>query len=152
MMNFRSIRATLAGVAGLLLFCPLVAQAQKKSEDVVKATASADKAGADGRQMVTITLEIDPKYYIYANPVGNEDLASNQTTVTIAGKGVKIDYPAGDVKKDKIVGDYRIYKGKVTIKASVERSENGPLDIGVRVQACSDKACLAPGTVKVSVP
>src|SRR5271167_4060023 len=76
---------------------PLLAQG-KKSDSVVKAKATADKP-ADGKQVVTITLQIDPKYHIYANPVGNPDHESSQTVVTVGGKAklesVKVDYPPG---------------------------------------------------------
>src|SRR5262249_49114804 len=115
------------------------------------------KPGDDGKQLVTITLEVDPKYHLYANPVGNADLESNQTMVTVTGKGkpeVKVDYPAGELVKDKVVGDYKIYKGKVTIKATVRRAKGarGRLQVAVKLQACSKKACLTPATVKLSVP
>lgn len=137
-------------LAGLLAAgAPAPAQG-KKSSDVVKVSAAAEKADADGKQVVTLTLDVDPKYYIYANPVGNADFESNQTSVSAAG-GAKVEYPAGEVVEDKVVGNFRIYKGKVTIKAVVQRGA-GPLELAVKLQACSKSACLLPGTVKVTVP
>lgn len=153
-MNTRSILGLTAALATLLLVTP-AAPAQKSSGDVVKASVAVEKPDASGKQVVTITLDVDSRYHIYANPVGLEDLASNQTVVT-GGKGaaggVKVEYPAGELKKDKIVGDYRIYKGKVTIKAAVQRAGADPVELTVKVQACSDKACLAPATIKLAVP
>jgi DsbC/DsbD-like thiol-disulfide interchange protein len=143
--------------AGLVLLAGPVALAQKKSDSAVKAKATAGKIDKDGKQVVTITLEIDPKYHIYANPVGLADFADTQTTVTISGKvkpeSVKVDYPAGETKKDKTVGDYKIYKGKVTIKATVQRAkgDTAALSAAIKVQACTDMSCLLPATIKLAV-
>jgi hypothetical protein len=157
-MNIRQTTTVVALIAGsMLAVAPVLAQG-KKSDSVVKVSARGEKPGADGKQVVHITLEMEPKWHVYANPVGNEDIASNQTTVSITSKSklesVKIDYPAGELVKDKVVGDYKIYKGKVTIKATIQRGKDdtGALDVTVKLQACSDKECLLPATVKTSVP
>src|SRR5207244_2341203 len=77
----------------------------KKSDTVVKAEAKADKIGADGTQVVTITLTIDKGWHLYANPVGNADLSDNQTTATLSStnklQDVKVEYPEGKLVKDK---------------------------------------------------
>jgi thiol:disulfide interchange protein len=128
----------------------------RKSVDAVKVKATAGKPDADGKQVVTLELQIAPKFYIYANPVGNEIVESAQTTVTLTGKGKleKVEYPPGKVKKEKTTGDLKIYKDKVTIKATVQRAkgDKGALELGIKVQACDESRCLLPGTIKVSVP
>ncbi|MFM7149244.1 MAG: protein-disulfide reductase DsbD N-terminal domain-containing protein [Gemmataceae bacterium] len=129
----------------------------KKSDSVVKAEIKAGRPGGDGKQELAVTLTIDPKYHIYANPVGNEDFSSNQTTLSVTGKNAdeaKVEYPEGVTKKDGIVGDYKIYHGKVTLKALVQRSAGGnsPLEVKVKIQACSDKTCLMPATITLMVP
>lgn len=147
------IRMT-ALVAALVLMTSPAAQAQgKKSDSVVKASVKADRADASGKQAVTITLDVDPKYYIYANPIGNKDFEENQTTLTAAGKAkvVSVEYPDGEAVKDKVVGDYKVYRGKVTIKAVIERGGDAP-ELAIRLQACSKTSCLLPATLKVSVP
>src|SRR5437879_3352165 len=58
----------------------------KKSDAVVKVSAAADKPDADGKQVVTVTLAIDSGWHTYGNPVGLEDLADAQTTVSFTGK------------------------------------------------------------------
>jgi uncharacterized protein YyaL (SSP411 family) len=132
--------------------------APKQSDKVVNVTASADKPGADGKQTIKIKLVVDKDWHAYANPVGNEGLESAQTTVTVSGKakpkGVKIDYPQGKIVIDPIVGNYNVYEGTVEIKAVVQRAagDSGPLDVSVKLQACNDKMCLPPATVKLSVP
>jgi DsbC/DsbD-like thiol-disulfide interchange protein len=160
---FASRRASPTALA-LMVFgaCALVlghAQAGgKKSDTEVKATAKADRPDNEGKQTIHLTLTINKGWYIYANPVGNEDFAANATTVTaIKPKplAVAIAYPTGKVKKDTVVGDYRVYEEQVTIPIQVRRAagDNGPLELDVRVNACNTKMfCLPPGILKVTVP
>jgi DsbC/DsbD-like thiol-disulfide interchange protein len=132
--------------------------APKKSDSEVKITAKADKPDGDGKQTVTVTIMINKSWHIYANPVGLDDFANAATVVTVTGKNkledVKVDYPAGTLVKDKMLGNYRVYEEKVEIKAVVKRAKNdtGALEVSVQLMACNDKnACLAPATVKVPV-
>jgi hypothetical protein len=133
------------------------AYSQKNSADVVKATATADKPDADGKQTVTITLNIEKPWHLYANPVGLKDLTDNQTVVTFnaGGKAIKanVTYPEGKLLKDDIVGDYKVYEETATIKATVvhAKDDTRPLTVEVRVNACNDKRCLLPGTITVPV-
>lgn len=140
-------------------FVAAQAKGPKKSDGVVKASLKAEpeKPGAGGRQVVTVTLEVEKKWHIYANPVGNDDLKDSQTVVTVTGKSspkVKVEYPAGKVIKDKVVGDYKVYEDKVAIKLTVERNagDKEPLEVNVKFQACDDKSCLLPATVKLTIP
>ena len=116
------------------------AQAQfKKSDSVVKVQAKGEKIADDGTQVVTLTVTIDKSWHLYANPVGNPDYLDNQVTVTLSSKtklqDVKVEYPAGTVVKDNVVGDYRIYEGTVTIKAKVQRAKGDTeaLDASVKL-------------------
>src|SRR5262249_51633681 len=90
----------LAGCLGLAAGASGGAGPGKKSDAVVKADARADKPGADGQQTVTVTLDVSKPWHLYANPVGNKDLADVETTVSVAGKAKveKVEYPAGKVK------------------------------------------------------
>jgi hypothetical protein len=139
-----------------LLPSTLLAQKAKDSSGVVKVSAVLGKADADGNQDVTITIKIDPKYHLYANPVGNDSLKAAQTSVTFSTKlegEPKFEYPAATKEvKDDVVGNYKTYEGSVTIKARVKRvkGDTGPLDLSVKLQACDDKSCLLPATIKVT--
>jgi uncharacterized protein len=156
-MNRRQLAAAIAVLgAGLALTAGSAAAAPLKSDSVVKATAVAAKPDADGKQTVTLTLSIDKGWHLYANPVGNEDLASVQTNVKVKAAGaldaVTIDYPAGKKIKDAVVGEYTIYEDKAVITINVKRAkgDDSPLDLTVKVQACSDKECLLPAEVKLT--
>ncbi len=144
--------------ASLVSALPGTAGAQpKKSDSVAKVTATAGKPDAAGKQVVTVTMKLEKGWHAYANPVGLDDLKPAQTVVTVTGKekpqDVKVDYPPGKLIKDKVVGDYKVYEDKVEIKAIVTRAkgDTGPLEVTVKFQACNDKTCLLPATVKVTV-
>jgi DsbC/DsbD-like thiol-disulfide interchange protein len=154
----RARRAVLAFavLAGSALVLVPVQAGGKKSDSEVKATAKAERPGSDGKQTIRLTLNINKGWYIYANPVGNEDFAANATTVTVKPKPQTVDvsYPEGKVKKDNVIGDYRIYENEVIIPIHVQRGigESGPLELDVRVNACNTKMfCLPPGVIKVTV-
>jgi Disulphide bond corrector protein DsbC len=151
--------AVMAVVVGVALGAGLLntpAQAGgKNSAENVKIKATSEKGG-DGARVVKLHLTIAKDWYIYANPVGNEDFASNATTVTVKGvkaDAVKVTYPKAKVKEDKTIGNYNYYTGDVTIEATV-RDASGPLEFDVQVNSCHliRGVCLAPGTVKVTVP
>jgi DsbC/DsbD-like thiol-disulfide interchange protein len=145
----------MASLFALTILAPLTAQIPK-SDSKVKVTATADKPDADGKQSVTITLDIEPEWHLYANPVENDSFAPVQTRVKFLTKveDAKVTYPEGKLIKDKTVGDYRTYEGKVVIKATVKRmkSDTGPLEFSIKVQACDKSNCLSPAEVKKSVP
>jgi DsbC/DsbD-like thiol-disulfide interchange protein len=154
----RGIAAGCTALALVLAAAP-AGWAQKGSASKVKITATADKPDANGKQTVTIALNIDKGWHAYANPPGPEDFAGIPTSVTITAKqkpkSVTVDYPKGKLVKDAKQGDYRIYENKVTIKAVVQRAkgDTGPLQVAVKIQTCSEelKACLFPSTVKLTV-
>lgn len=131
--------------------------AQGEETKVVKATVKATPSKIEGTQELTLTLDIATSFHIYANPVGLEDLENVQTSLKVTGKtppkSVKADFPKGKLVKDKLVGDHYIYEGKIVIPVKVVRAEgdNGPLDITVKYQACDEKRCLAPASIKIEL-
>jgi DsbC/DsbD-like thiol-disulfide interchange protein len=156
--------AMIIGLAGVFLFgaaglFDLEAQAIK-SDSEVKVAAKADKPTADGKQKITVTLTINKGWYIYANPVDNEDFESAKTVVKIGGnkkvEELKIAYPAGIVKKEAApIGNLKVYKKQVSIPVTVQwAGQPEALEISVRFMACNEEKgqCLLPATVKVKVP
>lgn len=124
-----------------------------RSDAVVQAQASAQNPDASGIRLVTLTLAIDPGWHLYANPVGKEPVGT-PTTVSVPGARpdeVRVEYPPGKLVKDDVAGDHYVYEGRVTIRASVRRPP-GPLDVNVKIQACTKTKCLMPATLTLSVP
>ena len=155
MPRVRSLAVPALAVAVLLAAYSRAASAPE-SKDAVKITATADKPDADGKQTVTITIDIQKPWHLYANPVKNEDMVNSQTVVKFAANNkpltdATIKYPAGVEKKDATVGNYMIYEGKVEITATVRRAKDdtSPLEVSVQVAACDENKCLLPSTVKV---
>jgi hypothetical protein len=119
----------------------LLAQGRKfETAGHVKVTAMASKPDGSGQQSISIVLDIEKDFYIFANPVGNEDLQPSATSVrlTVEGKPVaaKVSFPPGKIVKNKLIGDYQIYQGTITIQAVVIRplGSNIPLEamVGMR--------------------
>jgi DsbC/DsbD-like thiol-disulfide interchange protein len=129
-----------------------------RSDSVVKATASAEKPDADGKQVITVKLAVEKGWHVYANPIGAE--VGIPTKVTVEGKkpeDVQIDYPKGRAIQDPMEGTYRIYEDEAAIKVSTHRTgDDSPLKLKVKFQACTGAGpggkCLAAATVELSVP
>jgi uncharacterized protein YyaL (SSP411 family) len=126
-----------------------------KTEDVVKIGATLGKP-IDGKVTITIKITVEKPWHIYANPTGNPMVqGSTAIAVRINGKPAKaeITYPEGSPIKDDLVGDYRVYEGEVTLKATID-SVDGPVEVTAKVQACTsgkDGRCLLPTTLKTLV-
>jgi uncharacterized protein len=149
-------------VAFVFVALSALVQGADKSDSKVKIKTEASQIDGDGKQTVTLDLDIEKGWHLYANPIGNLAMEASQTVVTVksgaALKDVKIEYPAGKVIKDKD-GDYRIYEDKVVIKAQVVRTagDSSPLEVSMDLSACSFDMpgkrgrCLFPATVKLTV-
>jgi uncharacterized protein len=131
----------------------------KNTGDVVSATATAGKIGANGMQEIVVKVAIAEPWHVYANPVGNEELLASQTVAEVRANGKEIKatatYPKGNTLKDP-KGDYQIYDGEIEIRLAVEwgKGDPTPVEVRLKVQACvgGDNArCLMPVTLKVPV-
>jgi DsbC/DsbD-like thiol-disulfide interchange protein len=145
-------------IAGLTLTASHAAAAPT-SADKVKITAKATAPDADGNQVLTLELNIEKPFHLTANPAGNDTYEENQVVVKVEARekpaSVKVEYPEGEVYKDKATGDsFKIYHDKATIKAKVQRAkgDTSPLQVSIFLAACDDKACLPTSTVKINVP
>jgi DsbC/DsbD-like thiol-disulfide interchange protein len=160
MMRTITSRPILRATAVLGLFAALFggwAQAAEKSDSKVKAEVKADKPDASGKQTVSVTLNIDKAWHIYANPVGGDPFLEPGATKLsfLAGtakiEDAKVEYPKG--KRVTVKGDsYNVYEDTVTIKATVQRPKDGPVKLKIKVQACNDSNCLLPGEILVDLP
>ena len=130
---------------------------------VVTASAGAPSPAVvapGGEFSVTLTLAIQGKYHLYANPAGSEEVIP--TVIDLAPTPLAtlatVMYPPGVTKVLESSGPRPVvlYEGKVTVTARVKLAADakpGPATIRVRVhyQACDDRACLAPATLDVPV-
>ena len=144
-----------AGLAWCLV--PSTNAGEGKGASVVKASATATKPDTEGRQSITIQLDIKEGHRILANPVQCAELASVQTTVTIASakklQEVKIEYPQG--KRKALGGDdiFYVYEGKIKIKAFVKQSEGdaATLDATIRCFPRNDTRVCLPERIKLQI-
>lgn len=136
---------------------PTANAGEGKVASVVKASAIATKLDTEGRQHLTIQLDVKEGHRILANPVQCADLVSVQTTVTIASakklQEVKIEYPPG--KRKVLFGDevFYVYEGRVKIKAFVKRSEGDttPLDVTIGCFPRNDVRVYLPANIKLRI-
>ena len=130
-----------------------VASAQPVTVTVSPPTASAARGGVAD---VTVRIEIAKGYHINSHkPAG--DLVP--TELTFAGNNAaslgKVAYPAGKkVRLGFSAQRLSVYQGAVAIRAQVAVARDaapGKVEIvlQVRVQPCSEEACLAPRTLSV---
>lgn len=131
---------------------------KKRSDSVVKVKAKLDDKAPAGKAVVVLQLEIEPGWHLYANPPEHEDLGDSQLVVKVAGSdAAKIEYPKGKLVNDKFLGKFKKYDEKIEVRAIVDRKagDNGPIQLTISLQSCSDSApliCLPPAIVKVTVP
>ena len=126
------------------VFCwatvPALAQSERsKTATYVKVQATAEKPNGTGHQVVTISLDIDEKYFLIGDKVP-DDLAESRFRVRflINGKPAEseITYPAGKIEKNKPLGDFTIYEGKVTCKGTIRREagDTSPIELVISMQ------------------
>jgi len=145
-------------VVGVVFMIGAATQAGEKSDSKVKATASAKKPGADGKLLITIKLEIEQGWSIYANPINasTELLAGKETRVAFQAKDKVMGvarYPKGKQRTDEKV-KFDVYESSVAIQADVQRTlgDTSPLEISIHVNALRKGERLLPGVIKLKLP
>ena len=138
-------------------FCGTKDKKRFDSAEKVKATYVASKIGADGKQTVTLTLDIEEGWYIYANPVGVDDFEINRTRITVkaGGKLTDVQYPPGKLKEIAALKiKLNTYPERVVIPVVVQRKlgDTSPLQITIQVNACDKGTCLPPGKKELTIP
>jgi len=133
---------------------PAIAPAQPVTVTVSPSTGSATRGGAAD---VTIRIEIAKGYHINSHKPAAGDLVP--TELTLEGSDVaslgKVAYPAGKkVRLGFSALPLSVYEGAVTIRAQIAVAWNAAprkveVSLNVRVQPCSEDACLAPRTLSV---
>ena len=130
------------------------------SVDVVKANAEELTVAAGESGEVVVRLQITDGYHVNANPASFSYLIPTQLELTPAdGIAVEfITYPDPLTRKFSFSEKpLAVYEGETTLKARLKAdkaSKPGPhnLSAKLRVQACDDKVCYAPGAIDLVVP
>jgi len=144
--------AVIAGVAATAQAAP-----PQAATAIAKLSKSTLRPGES--TFVTVYLTIKKGYHANANPASAKYLVP--VTAMVSGDGVSVGkpvYPKGKPKKfsfsDQVLS---VYEGQVAIKVAVRASVKAKtggyhLNVKVRYQACTDRSCLIPQTISLSVP
>jgi uncharacterized protein len=119
--------------------------------DHVGATASA--ISVPDEDEVLVTIKVDDKFHINANPASFDFLIP--TTVEFKGiKPNKVEYPKSTRFTAEFVREgLDVYEGSVAVVARFPKgspSENSSVEGAVTVQACTNQICLPPSTIPIS--
>ena len=130
------------------------------STGVVKATPQELTLAKGTSGYATVRLEIQNGYHINANPPSYRYLIATELQVPPAG-GISVDvitYPDPLTRKFSFAeGPLKVYEGETLVKAMLkvgQSAETGQhnLSAKLRVQACDDQVCYAPGTIDLVLP
>jgi len=133
---------------------------QIASTDVVEVKADELTLAKGESGYAIVRLQIRNGYHINANPPTYPYLKATEIDLTPAN-GISVDfvsYPDPLVKKFEFAEDpLKVYEGQTILKAMLKagpQAETGRHNLSgkLRVQACDETVCYAPGTMDVSVP
>jgi uncharacterized protein YyaL (SSP411 family) len=107
-----------------------------------------------------VVLEIDRKWHIYANPPSSPECIPTALDVTsdVGLHEVSVQYPQPKgYRPEGAHESIAVYtdRGRIRVNAKLEsNARTGPAEIqlALRYQACNDERCLAPKTIRFSLP
>ena len=109
---------------------------------------------------VLVPIKIANGYHVNANPPSFPYLKATELEIPPAG-GISVEfisYPDPLTKKFSFAETaLAVYEGETTVKARLKADKSAQtgkhnLSAKLRVQACDDKVCYAPGVLDVSLP
>ena len=131
------------------------------SVDVVKANPQQVTIGAGESGEVVVRLQITNGYHVNANPPTFSYLKATELELTPAN-GIAVEfitYPDPLTKTFSFSPDkpLAVYEGETSLKAQLKADKTTKpgthnLSAKLRVQACDDKVCYAPGAIDLVVP
>lgn len=139
---------------------PFAVQQQPAAPRPVKVTAQLGPLNETNEQTLTVTLEIDKGWHIYAHKPGIPGLIGTTVTTTAEPQlqVLEVKYPEGTEVRDEVLNaTYRQYAGATQIQLRLRRvisqgkRDVTPLSVLVRFQCCNEKTCLPPQTLKLNV-
>ncbi len=130
------------------------------SESVVKVAAEPVEIPAGGSGEAIVNITIQNGYHINANPPTYPYLKATELEISPA-EGISVafvNYPKALNKRFPFAEKpLAVYEGETGLKATLkadkaakpgQRSLSGRL----RIQACDDQVCYAPGTLQLAIP
>jgi Disulphide bond corrector protein DsbC len=130
------------------------------STDVVKATPREVTLARGESADAFVSLKIASGYHVNANPPSYSYLKATELEIQPAA-GIAVEfmtYPDALTKKFSFAEKpLAVYEGETTLKARLKADKTAPpgqhnLSAKLRVQACDDKVCYAPGAIDVTLP
>ena len=132
-----------------------------KSTDVVQATPQEATITRGDSGDVVVPIKIAQGYHVNANPPTFSYLKATELELPQSdGLSVEfITYP-DPLKKKFVFSDGKelaVYEGDIVVKAHVKADKSAQtgkrnLSAKLRVQACDDRVCYAPGVLDVTLP
>ena len=156
----------------LLILCAVIAGCAKapdsstsepptiRSVDVVKATPQPVTLAAGESGEAVVALQITNGYHVNANPPTFSYLKATELEITPAD-GISVEfmrYPDALMKKFEFAEKpLAVYEGATVLKAQLKADKSARpgahnLSAKLRVQACNETVCYAPGELEVKVP
>jgi len=133
--------------------------AQIASTSVVKVTPEPLVLAKGGSGDAIVHLQIQQGYHINANPATFSYLIPTKLDITPAS-GVSVDfitYPDPLTKTFSFAdAPLKVYEGDTIVKAKLKAAPSAEsakhnLSASLRVQACDDQVCYAPGTIDLAI-
>jgi hypothetical protein len=131
------------------------------STDVVKATPEELTLAKGESAYANVRLQIQNGYHINANPPSLPYLKATELELKPAG-GISVEfikYPDPVTKNFSFNpdGPLKVYESEAIVKPMIKAASSAEtgkhnLSATLRVQACDDQVCYAPGTIDLSVP
>jgi DsbC/DsbD-like thiol-disulfide interchange protein len=130
------------------------------SAGVVKATPLETNITSGESAEAVVRLKIDHGYHINANPPSFSYLIPTQLELTpAAGISVEsITYPNALTRKFSFSEQpLAVYEGEAEVKVRLNAEKSAAagvhnLSAKLRVQACDDQVCYAPGSIDLTIP
>jgi hypothetical protein len=141
---------------------PAASPAARKitSESVVRATAQRVELRAGGTADATVRLTIESGYHVNANPPTYAYLKATTLELKPAD-GISVGsivYPKALQKKFPFAEKpLAVYEGETDLKAVLKTEQTAKkgersIPASLRIQACDDQVCYAPGTLELAIP
>lgn len=130
------------------------------STDVVKAEAQPVEIAAGQSVTVDVRIEIQSGYHVNANPPSEPYLKATEIEIQ-PSDGVSVGfivYPDALTKKFSFSErPLAVYEGQTSLKVSLKadaKANKGQrqLSAKLRIQACDDQVCYAPGALDLTIP